>query len=60
MAQVEAMVARKAVELALETGFTRVVIEGDSDTIYKELSSIDPSLALHVHVIHQGNNVAMI
>ena len=56
----EAMVARKAVELALETGFTRVVIEGDSDTIYKELSSIDPSLALHVHVIHQGNNVAMI
>ena len=58
MAQVEAMAARKAVELALEIGFTRVVIEGDSDTIYKELSSIDPSLALHVHVIQDTRCLA--
>ena len=51
VAQVEALAARKVVKLALETGFTRVLIEGDSDTIYRGLSSTDPSLALHGHVI---------
>ena len=58
MAQVEAMAARKAVELALETGFTRVVIEGDSDTIYREQSSTNPSLALHRHVIQDTRCLA--
>ncbi|XP_030959223.1 uncharacterized protein LOC115981198 [Quercus lobata] len=58
MAQVEAMVARKAVELALEIGFTRVVIEGDSNTIYRELSSTDLSLALHGHVIQDTTCLA--
>ena len=58
MAQLEAMAARKAVELALETGFTRVVIKGDSDTIYRELSSTDPSLALHGHVIQDTTCLA--
>ena len=50
-AQVEAMAARKAIELALEIGLRKVIIEGDLDTIYRELNSTDPSLALHGHVI---------
>ena len=50
-AQVDAMTARKAIELALEIGLTKVIIEGDLDTIYRELNSTDPSLALHGHVI---------
>ena len=50
-AQVEAMTARKVVELALEIGLTKFIIEGDLDTIYRELNSTDPSLALHGHVI---------
>lgn len=51
VAQVEAMAARKAVELALEIGLANVIIEGDSDIVYRELNSTDPSLALHGHVI---------
>ena len=58
VAQVEVMAARKAIELALETGFTRVVIKGDSDTIYRELSSTNPSLALHGHVIQDTTYLA--
>ena len=58
VAQVEALAAKKVVELALETSFTRVVIEGDSETIYRELSSIDPSLALHEHVIQDTRCLA--
>ena len=58
VAQVEAMATRKAVELALEIGFTRVAIEGVSDTIYRELSSTDPSLALHGHVIQDTRCLA--
>ena len=54
----EAMATRKAVELALETGFTRVAIEGVSDTIYRELSSIDPSLAFHGHLIQDTRCLA--
>ncbi|KAK9989549.1 hypothetical protein SO802_029788 [Lithocarpus litseifolius] len=45
------MAARKAVELALEIGISNVIFEGDSDIIYRELISTDPSLALHGHVI---------
>ena len=58
VAQVEALAARKAVEFALEIGFSRVTIEGDSDTIYRELRSIDSSLALHGHVIQDTKCLA--
>ena len=58
VAQVEALAARKAIELALEIGFTRVDIEGDSKTIYKELNSTDLSLALHGHVIQDTKYLA--
>ena len=51
VAQVEAMATRKAIKFALEIGLTRVIIEGDSKTIYREPNSTDPSLALHGHVI---------
>ena len=54
----EALAARKAVELALETGFTKVNIEGDSETIYRELNSSDLSLALHGHVIQDTKYLA--
>ena len=37
VAQVEALAARRAVEFALEIGITNVVIEGDSESIYREL-----------------------
>ena len=58
VAQVEALAARKAIELALEIGFTRVDIEGDSKTIYRELNSTDLSLALHGHVIQDTKYLA--
>lgn len=45
------MASRKAMEFALEIGLTKVIIEGDLDTIYKELNSTDPSLVMHEHVI---------
>lgn len=51
VAQIKVMAARKAVEFALEIGLTKVIIEGDSDTIYRELNSTNPSLAMHGHVI---------
>nr|POE60675.1 hypothetical protein CFP56_41062 [Quercus suber] len=51
VAQVETMAARKAAELALKVGLTKVIIEGDSNTIFRELNSTDPSIALHGHVI---------
>ena len=38
-------------EFALEIGITNVVIEGDSESIYKELQDPSPSLALHGHLI---------
>ena len=51
VAQIEAMAARKAIEFALEIGLTKVIIEGNLDTIYRELNSTDSSLAMHSHVI---------
>jgi len=51
VAQVEAIEVRRAVEFALELGITTATIEGDSDTIYKELINSNLSLALHRHLI---------
>lgn len=49
--QVEAMAARKAAEFALEVGINKVVLEGDSEIVYKDLNNNGPSLALHGHLI---------
>lgn len=51
MAQVEAIEVRRAVEFALELSITTATVEGDLDTIYKELINSDLSLALHGHLI---------
>ena len=51
VAQVEALVARRAAEFALEIGIDQVIIEGDSEVIYKDLIDPGPSLALHGHLI---------
>ncbi|XP_075638427.1 uncharacterized protein LOC142610500 [Castanea sativa] len=51
VAQVEAMAARRAVEFALEVGFNKVILEGDSEIVYKDLVNNGPSLALHGHLI---------
>ena len=49
--QVEAMVARKAAEFSLEVGFNKVVLEGDSEIVYKDLKNNGPSLALYGHLM---------
>ena len=51
VAQVEAIEVRRAVEFALEFSITTATVEGDLDTIYKELINSDLSLALHRHLI---------
>ena len=51
IAQVEALAARRAAEFALEIGIDQVIIEGDSEVIYKDLIDPGPSLALHGHII---------
>ena len=51
MAQVEGLVARRAVEFAFEIGTTSAVFEGDSNTISKNLNNSERSLALHGHLI---------
>ena len=51
VAQVEALAARRATEFALEIGITTAILEGDSETIVKELMEPNPSLALHGHLI---------
>ena len=56
--QVEALAARRAAIFAVELGFTSVVLEGDSDTVCKDLSSTEPSLALHGHIIHDVRHLA--
>nr|POF08564.1 hypothetical protein CFP56_34639 [Quercus suber] len=50
--QVEALAARKAAVFVVDLGITSAVLEGDSDIVYKDLSSTEPSLALHGHIIH--------
>ena len=51
VAQVEALAARRATEFSLEIGIDQVIIEGDSEVIYKDLIDPGPSLALHGHLI---------
>ena len=51
VAQVEALAVRRATEFALEIGITTAILEGDSETIVKELMEPNPSLALHGHLI---------
>jgi len=51
VAQVEALAVRRAVEFALEIGITNVVIEGNSESICRELQDPSPSLALHSHLL---------
>ena len=51
VAQVEALAARRAAEFTLEIGIDQVIIEGDSELIYKDLIDPGPSLALHGHLI---------
>lgn len=38
-------------EFALEVGLTEVVIEGNSNIVYKDLSNANSSLALHGYLI---------
>ena len=51
VAMVEALAARKAVEFALELGLTKVIMEGDSEVICRELQDPSSSLALHGHIL---------
>nr|POF24766.1 putative ribonuclease h protein [Quercus suber] len=51
VAQVEALATRREVEFALELGMTKVIMEGDSEVICKELQDPSTSLALHGHII---------
>ena len=59
VAQVEALAAHRAVEFARELGFTRVIIEGDSESICKDLSNLSPSLALHGLLIQDAQELAL-
>ena len=36
----------------MELGFASVILEGDSEVVFKDLSSTEPSFALHGHIIH--------
>ena len=51
VSQVEAMSARKATEFALEIGFDKIILEGDSEIVHKDLMNNGSSLALHGHLI---------
>ena len=51
ISQVEALAARRAAILAVELGLTSVILEGDSNIVFKDLSSTESSLALHGHII---------
>ena len=59
VAQVEAMAVRKAIEFAMELGITQAIIEGDSETIYKDLSNPSPSLALQGLLIQDAQQLAV-
>ena len=58
VAQVEALAARRAMEFALELGFNRVILEGDSEVICRELQDQSPSLALHGHILQDVKYLA--
>ena len=51
VAQVEALAARRALDFALDLGFTKAILEGDSEVICKELNNSNPSLALHGNIL---------
>ena len=51
VSQVEAMATRKATEFALEIGFDKIILEGNSEIVYKDLMNNGSSLALHGHLI---------
>jgi len=59
VAQVEAMAAQRAVEFAQELGISRAMIEGDSETICKDLLNSSPSLALHGLLIRDAQDLAL-
>ena len=56
--QVEALATRRAIEFAVELGITSAVLERDSEIIHRELIGTKPSLALHVHIIHDVKQLA--
>ena len=58
VAQVEALAVCRVVEFARELGFIRVIIEGDSESICKDLSNLSPSLALHGLLIRDAQELA--
>lgn len=49
--QAEALVARRAVEFALEVGISQAMFEGDSEIVFKDLINHDLSFALHGLII---------
>jgi len=50
--EVEALAARRALELALELGFDRIVLEGDSEILIKILKNNSSSLAPLGHTVN--------
>ena len=53
------MAARRVVEFAQELGITRAIIEGDSESICKELLNLSPSLALHGLLIRDAQDLPL-
>ena len=49
--EVEALATRRSLELALETGFGRVVLEGDSQILIQALKEDTHSLANFGHIV---------
>ena len=49
--EIEALAARRAMELAVEIGLANIVLEGNNETLFKALKSGDRSLAQHGHLI---------
>ena len=49
--EIEALAARRAMELALELSLDNIVMEGDNESLFKALKSRDRSLAQHDHLI---------
>ena len=49
--EVEALAARRALELALECDFESIILEGDSEVLYKALQQGTRCLAHYGHLI---------
>ena len=56
--QVEALAASRVALFVVELSITSAVLEGDSNIVYKDLSSSKPSVALHGHIIHDVKQLA--